>query len=149
MHTRKQTFVATQTCLRTFRQCRAPAASEGYGASLRSALQSAEDSARVHERSLWNAVDPDNTLTVGMQPIRTAANRVYGNLTAAAQAGLEPTERTILQVVNGYGGTERFPARPARWSIRAAPASPAAAAWRRTARAASSSRSANDSGAGA
>jgi hypothetical protein len=81
---------------------------EGYGASLRSALQSAEDSARAHERSLWNAVDPDNTLTVGMQPIRTAANRVYGNLTAAAQAGLEPTERTILQVVNGYGGTERF-----------------------------------------
>jgi hypothetical protein len=81
---------------------------EGYGASLRSALQSAEDSARAHERSLWNAVDPDNTLTVGMQPIRTAANRVYGDLTAAAQAGLEPTERTILQVVNGYGGTERF-----------------------------------------
>jgi hypothetical protein len=81
---------------------------EGYGASLRSALQSAEDSARAHERGLWNAVDPDNTLTVGMRPVQTAANRVYGSLTQAAQVGLEPAERSILQVVGSYGRTESF-----------------------------------------
>ena len=65
---------------------------EQYGASLRGVLQDAENTARTRERALWNAVDPDGTLTVGMAPVRSAVDRVYGNLTAAGQAGLSPAE---------------------------------------------------------
>ena len=81
---------------------------EQYGASLRGVLQDAENTARTRERALWNAVDPDGTLTVGMAPVRSAVDRVYGNLTAAGQAGLTGTENSIRQVVGTYKPTEPF-----------------------------------------
>lgn len=83
-------------------------APEAYGAALRGVLHDAENAARGHERSLWRAVDPDGTLTVGMRPVQSAAQRVYGDMTAAGQAGLTPTENTILRVMETYQPVESF-----------------------------------------
>jgi hypothetical protein len=81
---------------------------EQRGSALRGALQDAENAAREHEEDLWRAVDPDGRLAISMGPMQTAANRVYGNLTAAARANLTPDERTILQVMTGYKPVEPF-----------------------------------------
>ena len=43
-----------------------------------------------------------------MGPVQAAADDVYGDLTAAARAGLLPTERTIIQVMAGYKAVEPF-----------------------------------------
>jgi hypothetical protein len=81
---------------------------EAYGASLRSILQDAETEARTNERSLWNAVDPDNDLTVNMTPVQNVARDFYGNLSQAAQSTLKPVENQILGVVGQYGAIEPF-----------------------------------------
>ncbi len=81
---------------------------EAYGNTLRTALQDAENSARAHERTLWNAVDPEGNLTVGMNPVQGAANAVYGDLSAAAEASLKPAERQIAGVISGYNPVEPF-----------------------------------------
>lgn len=81
---------------------------EQRGSALRGRLQDAENAARAHEDDLWRAVDPDGRLAISMGPVKTASDEVYGNLTAAAQAGLTSTERTILQVMGGYRGVEPF-----------------------------------------
>jgi hypothetical protein len=81
---------------------------EEYGAALRTAAQEAETAARAGERSLWNAVDPDNTLTVGMGPVQRAERSVYGGLSEAAAAGLTPAETTIRRVIGTYRGVEPF-----------------------------------------
>jgi len=79
-----------------------------YGAALRGTLQDAENASRTRERALWNAVDPDGTLTVSMAPVKQAAQAVYGNMTAAGHASLSPTETTIQRVMNSYRPTEPF-----------------------------------------
>jgi hypothetical protein len=76
---------------------------EGYGATLRSAAQDAENVAREREQSLWSAVDPDGTLTVTAEPVRRALHRVYGNMTRAGESGLTGAERTLQDVIGGYG----------------------------------------------
>jgi hypothetical protein len=81
---------------------------EQQGSTLRGVLQDAEDAARKHEGALWKAVDPDGTLAISMGPAQEAAQRVYGNLTAAAQSGLAPTERTVLEVLGTYRPVEPF-----------------------------------------
>lgn len=68
---------------------------EQQGSALRGALQDAEDTARRHEGALWRAVDPEGRLAVSMGPVQAAADRVYGDLTTAAAAGLTATERTF------------------------------------------------------
>jgi hypothetical protein len=81
---------------------------EQRGSALRAALQDAENAARAHEEDLWRAVDPEGRLAISMGPVQAAADRVYGDLTAAARAGLTSTERTILQVMSGYKAVEPF-----------------------------------------
>lgn len=81
---------------------------EASGQALRGALDAAESSARASERQLWNAVDPDGSLTYGMQPIQQAWQTVYAGLTRAAEATMAPAERTIASLIEGYGGVEPF-----------------------------------------
>jgi len=81
---------------------------EQQGSTLRGVLQDAEDTARKHEGNLWKAVDPDGRLAISMGPVQEAAQRVYGNLTAAARSGLAPTERTVLDVMGTYRPVEPF-----------------------------------------
>lgn len=81
---------------------------EAYGNSLRTSLQDAENAARRNERTLWNAVDPDGSLTVGMQPVQQAAKTVYGNLTTAAEASLKPAEQKIINIMAQYPAVVPF-----------------------------------------
>jgi hypothetical protein len=81
---------------------------EGYGATLRGAAQDAENAARERERTLWSAVDADGTLTVTAEPVRSALQRVYGNMTRAGESGLTGAERTLQDVIGGYGRVVPF-----------------------------------------
>ncbi|WP_262299700.1 hypothetical protein [Microvirga sesbaniae] len=81
---------------------------DGIGNSIRGAMKEAEDEARRREKSLWEAVDPDGSLTVPTQGAREAAHRVYGNMTRAAEIGLTPEERSIRELIGSYGPVEAF-----------------------------------------
>ena len=64
---------------------------EAYGATLRDALSGAETSARQSERGLWDAVDPNGTLTLPSASVARRAKSITTNLpaTAAPMAGEE------------------------------------------------------------
>jgi hypothetical protein len=47
-----------------------------HGQTLRGVLAGANDAARERESTLWRAIDPDNTLTVGTAPLRRAATDI-------------------------------------------------------------------------
>jgi hypothetical protein len=81
---------------------------DGIGTSIRSSMKEAEDEARKRETGLWNAVDPDGSLTVPTQGAREAAHRVYGNMTRAAEIGLTPEEKSIRELIAAYRPVEAF-----------------------------------------
>ena len=51
-------------------------AQQQYGQQLRGQLDAANQAAKARESALWNAVDPDGTLTVDASPIQVAAQQV-------------------------------------------------------------------------
>ena len=57
---------------------------EGYGATLRDALTTAEQSTRQNERGLWSAVDPNGTLTLAAPNVSQKARSILTNLPATA-----------------------------------------------------------------
>lgn len=77
-------------------------APEQYGAALRGPAQDAENAARTREKALWDAIDPDGSLTVSARPVQRAVGSVYGNLTHAAASGLSADEKRLLGVVGKY-----------------------------------------------
>lgn len=81
---------------------------EAYGNNLRTALRDAETAARRNEKSLWDAVDPEGNLTVGIKPVQQASNAVYGKLSTAAQASLKPAERQIVDIMDQYPSVVPF-----------------------------------------
>jgi hypothetical protein len=86
-----------------------PASSaENVGAALRAPAQEARNAAKDRESQLWKAVDPDGKLAVGMQPVQNTANAIYGDMTAAAKAGLSPAEKTLTDVISGFKPVESF-----------------------------------------
>jgi hypothetical protein len=48
------------------------------------------NAAKEKEKQLWNAVDPDGKSAVNMPPVQTAAQKLYGNTSKAAEAGTSP-----------------------------------------------------------
>lgn len=99
---------ATSRAQEAVRQLGGHGAPETYGNSFRVALHDAETNARQQERALWNAVDPDNKLTVGMTPVQEAASSVYGDLSKSAQAGIGAEEHAVLDVIGQFGQVEPF-----------------------------------------
>jgi hypothetical protein len=81
---------------------------EAHGELMRGAAQSARDTAKENERSLWQAVDPDNKLLMPGTPIAAAAKRVEGELSSSAKPP-EGEERAILDVAQSY--TDKTPFR--------------------------------------
>ena len=73
---------------------------EAYGATLRDALQSAEQSARSNERGLWSAVDPDGTLTMAAPNVSQKARSILTNLPATA-APMTGEEAGIFNLTAG------------------------------------------------
>jgi hypothetical protein len=80
---------------------------EVHGELMRGMAQSARDTAKENERSLWEAVDPDNKLVMPGTPIAAAAKRVEGELSASAKPP-EGEERAILDVAGKYGDKTPF-----------------------------------------
>lgn len=81
---------------------------EGLGRSLRGRMQDAEEAARKRESALWNAVDPDGTLTVSPQSAKQIANEIYGKMTEAARLGVSRDERAIVDLIRTYKPVEAF-----------------------------------------
>jgi hypothetical protein len=81
---------------------------DGVGNSIRGSMKEAEDAARKKEKALWDAVDPDGSLTVPTLGAREAVHRVYGNLTRAAETGLTPDEKSFRELVGSYRPIEPF-----------------------------------------
>lgn len=79
-----------------------------YGSNIRGILRDAETEARMHERALWDNVDPKNDLTLNMVPVQKSFGQVYGNLSEAAQATIKPIEQTIANVIGEYKPVEPF-----------------------------------------
>jgi hypothetical protein len=82
-------------------------APEEYGADLRGAAQTAENTARAGERALWKAVDPEGNLTVATDRVRLEANGILSAMTKSAKP-LGGDERLILDAAKGYGPTVAF-----------------------------------------
>lgn len=81
----------------------APAAANGDMA--RSAVQAQLDASRKQSTALKNAIDPTGNAQVTSTPFKQAMSQVYGNLTAAASAGIEPSETTLMNLADAYGPT--------------------------------------------
>ena len=73
---------------------------EEVGERLRSALQGARDDAKAQERDLWNAVDPDGTLTMPATSIADAAKGISGAMPSTAKP-MEGEESAIFGVASG------------------------------------------------
>jgi hypothetical protein len=58
---------------------------EEQGASLRAALQSGRDAAKANERKLWSAIDPDGTLALPADPVRSAAGEISKSIPRTAR----------------------------------------------------------------
>lgn len=58
---------------------------EAYGASIRDAVTTAEDAARQREGSLWQAVDPDGTLTGNATATKQAATDIASSVPTTAK----------------------------------------------------------------
>lgn len=80
---------------------------EMAGTSMREALEGARASAKAQERALWQAVDPDGTMTLGAQNSRQGATQIARNMPASAKP-MAGEEAAIFGVVRGYGDTVPF-----------------------------------------
>lgn len=73
---------------------------EQHGAGIRDALQQAETTARVRERSLWKAVDPDNSIRVDASPTFQAAQDIQSGMSRFA-APMEGPEKGVFDSLQG------------------------------------------------
>ncbi|WP_131798279.1 hypothetical protein, partial [Devosia elaeis] len=80
---------------------------ETAGTAMREALEAARASAKAQERALWQAVDPDGTMTLGVQNSRQGANQIARNMPTSAKP-MAGEEAAIFGVVRGYGDTVPF-----------------------------------------
>lgn len=78
------------------------------GEQARTALQNRLDDVRAQERTLWNAVDPENNLQTVSSPIKQAVSRIYGDMGPETKLGMAPIESQIANVVSQYGQTLPF-----------------------------------------
>ena len=80
---------------------------EGYGATMRGSLSEARAASKQQERALWNAVDPDGTLSLPVDRVRQAADGLEQNLSQSAKP-IAGEERAIIDVIKGYDAVAPF-----------------------------------------
>lgn len=85
-----------------------PAGSEAQvGASLRAPLDTANQAARGSESELWQAIDPNGTLNVDMQPVRAKAQEIARGIGPNA-APLAGDEAAIMQTAAKLPDVQSF-----------------------------------------
>ncbi|MBB3950479.1 hypothetical protein [Aureimonas jatrophae] len=80
---------------------------EASGERVRASLEAARARAKAEERALWSAVDPDGSLVIGTDGIRSQAARERGNLTLSAKPP-SGEEAAIYDVIEQYGEVMPF-----------------------------------------
>jgi hypothetical protein len=73
---------------------------EGIGADLRGVVDEAEAAARAQERGLWQAVDPDGTLTGNTVQTSSAAREISGGVASTAKP-IAGEEAAIFEAAQG------------------------------------------------
>jgi len=73
---------------------------EGYGSTIRNHVQDAENAARGRERQLWQAVDPDGTLTGNVTATKEAAATIQAGMPNTARP-MDGEESAIFTVARG------------------------------------------------
>ena len=81
---------------------------DAYGALLRSNLADAETARSDAEGKLWDAVDPDNSLTNDLTGIKQANANIYSAMPAADRAFMSPAESAFSGLIDGYNNVEPF-----------------------------------------
>jgi len=82
-------------------------AAQAYGRQFRAVLSRGDQAARVNVSRLADAIDPEGTLTVNMQPARAAALAIRANIPANA-APLSGEEAAIFNTVAGLPDAQSF-----------------------------------------
>ncbi|EIM26649.1 hypothetical protein [Microvirga lotononidis] len=77
---------------------------DAVGRSLRGDMQDAEELARQREASLWNAVDPDGTLTAPIQGAKQKVASIYDSLSDAARLKVSRDEKAITDLIRDKPG---------------------------------------------
>lgn len=72
------------------------------GGSLRGSMREAEDVARKSENALWDAVDPDGTLTVATGRPSQAVADIYGKMTRSGRLGLSSDEQAFVDLIREF-----------------------------------------------
>lgn len=80
---------------------------EVAGTAVREALESARAQAKTQERALWQAVDPDGTLTLGAQNTRTGAAQTRREMPASAKP-MSGEEAAIFDTAAQYADDVPF-----------------------------------------
>lgn len=75
---------------------------EDVGEAMRTALAARNAALKAQERSLWNAVDPDGSLTLNVTPLRSTAEAIERRVSPSA-APIAGEERAVMDVIRGYG----------------------------------------------
>jgi hypothetical protein len=57
---------------------------EAYGEALRTQMEGAKSAAKQGESRLWNAIDPDGTLTINASPVAQSANEIAASIPKTA-----------------------------------------------------------------
>lgn len=91
-------------------------AAEGLGAQgaeataqqIRDTLQNRLADIKANESRLWQAVDPDNSLSVVTSPLKRATDSIYGEMGPEKAATLAPVEKQLAGIVGDYGPTLPF-----------------------------------------
>lgn len=82
----------------------APTTPEVAGGSMRQSIEAARAKAKAQERTLWQAVDPDGTMTIGLGGTRESTRGVVAELSPMAQP-MTDAERQIYGAIQGAGET--------------------------------------------
>jgi hypothetical protein len=81
---------------------------DAVGRSLRGSMRDAEEMARQREASLWNAVDPDGTLTAPIQGAKQKVASLYDSLTDAAKLKVSREEKAISELIQNKSSIVSF-----------------------------------------
>lgn len=107
-HTQQAVDAATQNVNTATDALGVPVSAAASGDQARTALQSQLDAAKARENSLWQAVDPTNTLQSVTSPIKQTVQSVYNDISPEKATTITPAETGLANVVNSYGSTIPF-----------------------------------------
>jgi hypothetical protein len=81
---------------------------DDLGNSIRGDMRKGEDVARERESALWDAVDPNGTLTVATGRTSQAVADIYGKMTRAGRLGMTSKEKELVEAIRDFENVVSF-----------------------------------------